>query len=287
MALSRVLLTACLAAFLLSDVPVTVAPVAAAEAPSEYNWVEKMREAEGLRRKRKLDDSLKAYEEAEKLAPTREHKADTLLRIALYYRGQDKRWDTIAVYQRIIQECVGTPAVVTSYLVLAAYYSDFPGLPPDAPASDIERAKAEMSPQEGLRYTELALGAASRTSVSYYSVKGALAQRYAELGRREEARALLFELDALDVMAIKEPRHVGAYEKATLYHSTSISAMIDGARSDAAQVRYAARTMLVNYAAASAEPAKELQALVDRNPQSELARLAKTEIDKMTAPSGQ
>ena len=251
-----------------------------------YDWKEKMSKAEGLGRKHNLDAALQAYDEAIAMAPTPEHKADSLFYKAVAYQTALKRWDAMAVYQRIIDECPGTVHACQAYLALAALHNGVLDLPDDAPESDKKRAAAEMSLDVAIGYVKKVIETASPSGTLFYGARRYLAGLYAEAGRIDEGRAILLELNDMDIYDVKDPRYVGPYQKLTLYSSMSRSSMIDGARCDAVNIRYGVRLALVNLCVTTSDPAKSianLRALIEKYPGGELAQLAQAEIDRITA----
>jgi tetratricopeptide (TPR) repeat protein len=244
-----------------------------------------MKYAQSLISSKKIDEAALVYDECANRAPAEDYRADALFYRAAMYETAMRRWDATAAYKRLTTECPNMPGYACSaYGILGALYSDELCLPGDAPESDVKRARAEMSPEEGVRYAELAMNVAPRDTTSYWGAKYALAVRYAGANRMEDAKRLLFELDKADLYEVKKPRQLGRFQWNTTYFWMPSAVQIDGARVDAGGIRHGARMMLVNFATSAPDTRNaDLQALIDRDPQGELGRLAREELARVTA----
>ncbi len=211
---------------------------------SAVAWYESMSEGSSYYYLREHDRALQFYEEALPLAPSDEHKADTLLRIAEVYEGMFRRSDAIATYERVLAECQGTPHAPRVYFRLGELHTSITLLPPWTSDAVEAEVLAEMIPSNSIPYSEKAVSLGPALGKWTLSSKIYLARLYRDTDREQESWSILHELANIDVYDVTDPDYAGPYTRMNAAEETH-GERLDDTRVHALVVRRSARQRLV------------------------------------------
>jgi len=252
---------------------------------AERVWYNKMTQANGARLRKQREKTLSLYEEAMALAPSREHEADTLYYIAKAYEGWVERENTIAAYKRILEEYPESGRVPRAARRLGSIYSNLGLIHGNAPEERLKEVLSEQTSENARPFYELAAQYAPEMNYEGLCAQVGLVGLYSREGELEKAQALLESMIDLDIYELRVPPKRSPYARLRNPHITT-SELIDGARASVKGLRGRVRRLLVARAERWGRPVEtiaNLEALIRKYPDSEIAELAGRRIEELSA----
>jgi hypothetical protein len=219
-----------------------------------------------------------------RLAPTPEHKADTLYHLALIYEGGADRENTIATYKRILDEYPESGHVPRCLYRLGELYSSVTFIEPNASEERVEQVLSEMSDEVSLEYFAQGEKIPLPYDPDVMGCKMAAGNRHAVLGRRSERRKRLDELAVMNEDDVDVPIYVGPYDR-ILSHGYTIGDPLENAKAVVRRMRTVARRRLVECSVIHGHPVESisnLEKLIDEYPDSDISKAAAKEIERLS-----
>jgi tetratricopeptide (TPR) repeat protein len=231
-------------------------------------------------------ETVALYERALALAPTPEHKADTLYYLAKKYEGWVDRENTIATYKRILAEYPESGRIPEVCYALGDLYSSLTLILADTPKERTDQVMSEMTNERAVDYFELAIRKGPPLNYYVLCSKMAVKTLYPDMGRMEEARAILRELVSINPDDLDEPPYMGPYaESQRMSLDPTDEERLKGARIQLKSFRTTARRVRVEHALRWNDPAgsiANLATLKQEYPDSEISEMAEKEIERLS-----
>jgi len=268
----------CLCMFL-----VAIGAVKSADAADEpaAEWYKIMEEAVHLSSIGHRTQALKLYEQALALAPSDEHRADTLMYVARSYENLPSRRQAIDTYKRILADYPQTKHAPRIYFRLGEVHRSITLLshPPD-PEQERRVFETEMIPSVSIPYFEKCVSSAPAVNGWVRASRIYLANLYKETGREDDAWQITHEIATLDIYDVTEPLYIGPYVEMNAPERT-LCERLDDAREGVVRARNTSRRRLVRWSISSdpTESILKLQQLINRYPGTDIETKAAEQIE--------
>ncbi|MCD6405235.1 MAG: tetratricopeptide repeat protein [Planctomycetes bacterium] len=254
----------------------------------QYRWYSTIRDGNYYLYKGKHDKALAAFEKALSLSVSEEEKADTLLRMAKSYEGAFKRKEAVATWKRIVEECPSSGHLPYVCARLAELHRSITLVSPKATEAEEREVSKKMTNDTAIYWFEKAVQSGPPYAPYVLSAKLYLAGIYPEVGRKDEAQQILEEISTIDIYDVKKPAYVGPFKEMNDDRIT-MSERLDETRSRLLSRRKSARRRLVETCVVWSDPVKSivnLQKLVDKYPDTEIAKMAREKIEVLSEQLG-
>jgi tetratricopeptide (TPR) repeat protein len=208
-------------------------------------WYTAMNEAVDLQYFGQKEQALALYEEALSLAPSDEHRADTLLYLAQAYEGLRLRSEAIETYKRIVADYPSSQHIPRVYFRLGEVHTSITLLPEKTdPNQERQIVEMQMTPKIAIPYFEQSVASSGSFDPWGLASRIYLAGRYRDTGFETKAWDIIHELANLNIYDVTKPKYVGPYVEMNA-SETTLCEWLDDARTLAARVRNSARNKLV------------------------------------------
>jgi tetratricopeptide (TPR) repeat protein len=228
-----------------------------------------------------ITEALPLYAQALVLAPTDEHRADTLMYVAQAYENLPSRRQAIDTYKRILTDYPQTRHAPRIYFRLGEVNRSITLLshPPD-PEEERRVFETEMIPSVSIPYFEKCASIAPPMNGWVRASRIYLANLYKETGREDQAWEITHEIAALDIYDVTEPLYIGPYKEMSAPERT-LCERLDDAREGVVRARNTSRRRLVRWSISSdpTESILKLQQLIRRYPGTDIETKATEQIE--------
>lgn len=250
----------------------------------EADWRDKIDKGRRVARAGDADRAAVLFEEAFRLGPTEDHKADALIQKAEAYENALRRADAIATYERITRECPDTRLLAKVYSRLGELHRSISLVRPNASEEEKKAVMNEMKNAISMPYFEKALKYGRWFDRYVLKAKGYLSGIYWEVGRKEDAQKIRDEFISMDIYDVKEPCFVGPYNKLVESRET-YAVRVDKARALVNSYRHRAMSRIVETSVRPGNPLwslARLQQVVEKYHGTDIEKMAKKKIEEMS-----
>ena len=247
-------------------------------------WYTAMNEAVDLQYFGQKEQALALYEEAFLLAPSDEHRADTLLYLAQAYEGLRLRSEAIEIYKRIVADYPSSQHIPRVYFRLGEVHTSITLLPEKTdPNQKRQIVKTQMTHEIAIPYFEQSVASGGPFDPWGLASRIYLAGRYRDTGSETKAWDIVHELSNLNIYDVTKPKYVGPYVEMNA-SETTLCEWLDDARTLAARVRNSARNKLIPWSLSGGpvESIINLRDLIRLYPGTEIEVQAQEKKEELT-----